>query len=134
MSVARETTDAVSDSRVFVIVLTLVMVLSCSGVFCVVWCIVTEERGLFLREKSSKMYSTSAYFLSKIVIEIPLNTILSFIFGIVGYSMVGMNSDASVDPRQLQYSGGEVCALMIHSLTLCVHCCCMCSPPSVLIS
>jgi hypothetical protein len=54
---------------------------------------VTEERGLFLRECSNRMYSISAYFLSKLAIEIPMHTALSCIFGAIGYAMVGMNQD-----------------------------------------
>jgi ABC-type multidrug transport system permease subunit len=54
---------------------------------------VTEERALFLREQSGRMYRTSAYFLSKLLIELPLNTGLSCLFGVVGYTMVGMVGD-----------------------------------------
>ena len=56
---------------------------------------VTEERGLFLRECSNRMYSISAYFLSKNLVELPLHTILSILFGTIGYAMAGLRNDGS---------------------------------------
>jgi ABC-type multidrug transport system permease subunit len=65
---------------------------------------VTEERALFLREQSSKMYSPSAYFLSKMMIELPLNTVLSCVFGIIGYVMCALSRQPSDknNPRALK--------------------------------
>lgn len=42
------------------------------------------------------MYCSSAYYLSKMVLELPVGTALSFVFGLLGYVMVGMNMDRYV--------------------------------------
>ena len=74
--------------------------LSLTALCCCLCCVVTEERSLFARESSSKLYSTSAYFLSKMIVEISLGTAFSVAFGAIGYAMVGMNADRSEAGRQ----------------------------------
>ena len=56
---------------------------------------VTEERALFTRERGCHVYRTSAYFLSKALLEVPVQVGLSFLLGSVGYFMVGLQPDAS---------------------------------------
>jgi len=53
----------------------------------------SEERAVFEREKVINMYHTSAYFLGKTLLEIPIQLLLSVIFGFIGYFMAGLNSD-----------------------------------------
>lgn len=50
----------------------------------------TEERALFLREKQKNLYTTSAYFVGRTLIDIGLQTILAFVFGMFAYPMVGL--------------------------------------------
>ena len=56
---------------------------------------VTEERALFTRERSCHVYRTSAYFLSKATVEVPMQIALSFLLGSIGYFMVGLSPSAS---------------------------------------
>jgi hypothetical protein len=58
-------------------------------VLCVL-CAVAQERALYVREKSNKLYSTSAYFLARTAVDVPWQIILPFVFGSVGYEMAGL--------------------------------------------
>lgn len=50
-----------------------------------------SERGVFFREKSSNMYSTGLYYLSKYLVELPSNIIFPFISTTIVYWMIGFN-------------------------------------------
>lgn len=52
-----------------------------------------EERSLYFREKATKVYRTSAYFLGKTVIELPLQILTPFLFGSIPYYMIGMKPE-----------------------------------------
>ena len=56
---------------------------------------VTEERTLFTRERNLHMYRTTAYFLSKTLVELPVQLALSFLLGSIGYYMVGLQPSVS---------------------------------------
>ncbi|KAG0309106.1 hypothetical protein BGZ98_005218 [Dissophora globulifera] len=49
------------------------------------------ERGLFLRERAAGMYRTSAYFMAKTVVETLSYTILSVIFVVITYYLIGLH-------------------------------------------
>ncbi|KAF9438996.1 hypothetical protein BGZ76_001891 [Entomortierella beljakovae] len=49
------------------------------------------ERSLFLRERAAGMYRTSSYFIAKTIIETLSYTILSVIFVVIVYYLVGFN-------------------------------------------
>lgn len=51
--------------------------------------IFSEERVLFLREKQRKMYRTSAYFLAKVLIDLPFQLVFPVLFGLIPYFMIG---------------------------------------------
>lgn len=50
-----------------------------------------SERGVFFREKSSNMYSTGIYYLTKYLAELPSNIIFPFISTTIVYWMIGFN-------------------------------------------
>ena len=50
-----------------------------------------SERGVFFREKSSNMYSTGIYYLTKYLAELPSNIIFPFISTTITYWMIGFN-------------------------------------------
>jgi ABC-type multidrug transport system ATPase subunit/ABC-type multidrug transport system permease subunit len=52
-----------------------------------------NERGVFVREKKTKTYSTGAYFLGKTFADLPLNIILPFLSVTICYWLVGLNPD-----------------------------------------
>ena len=56
---------------------------------------VTEERALFTRERNLHMYRTTAYFLSKTLVELPVQVALSLLLGSIGYYMVGLQPSLS---------------------------------------
>lgn len=51
-----------------------------------------SERAVFFREKSSNMYSTGIYYLSKYLTELPINVILPVISTTILYWMIGFNN------------------------------------------
>ncbi len=53
-----------------------------------------EERPVFLREYANKMYSVSAYYLAKILIDTPILTIAPFVFSVVVYFKIGLTITA----------------------------------------
>jgi ATP-binding cassette subfamily G (WHITE) protein 1/ATP-binding cassette subfamily G (WHITE) protein 2 len=50
-----------------------------------------SERGVYFREKSSNMYSSLIYYLSKFLVELPSNIIFPFISTTIVYFMIGFN-------------------------------------------
>jgi ABC-type multidrug transport system ATPase subunit len=54
----------------------------------------SEERAVFYRERLQGAYSVSAYFVSKTIIEVPMQFLLALLFTLPGYWMVGLQSDA----------------------------------------
>jgi len=52
-----------------------------------------QEIGVFIRERGSKTYHTSAYFISKWIADIPNQVIFPLIFGSISYWIVGLNGD-----------------------------------------
>jgi hypothetical protein len=50
-----------------------------------------DERPVFLREINNNMYSHSAYFVSKVTAEMPLNITLPMFFSIIVYWSVNLN-------------------------------------------
>jgi len=52
-----------------------------------------EERTLYFREKANKVYKTSAYFLGKTLIELPLQILTPIVFGSIPYYMIGLKPD-----------------------------------------
>ena len=51
-----------------------------------------KERDVFLKEEGAKLYSTSTYFLSRNIIEIPVAVIFPMIQALIVYWFVGLNS------------------------------------------
>ncbi|ORX96864.1 hypothetical protein K493DRAFT_216728, partial [Basidiobolus meristosporus CBS 931.73] len=56
--------------------------------------IFAEERNVLLREHGGGYYSVSAYFFSKIIVELPINIIMPIIFSSITYWMIGLQADA----------------------------------------
>ena len=56
---------------------------------------VLAERNLFNRERASGLYSTWAYSLSKLMVELPAVCLWPTLFGLIAYWMVGLRSDAA---------------------------------------
>ena len=53
--------------------------------------IVIIERSLFLRERASGMYRTSSYFLAKTIVETTSYTVLTVIFVVITYYLIGLH-------------------------------------------
>uniref|UniRef100_A0A6B2KZL6 ABC transporter domain-containing protein n=1 Tax=Arcella intermedia TaxID=1963864 RepID=A0A6B2KZL6_9EUKA len=49
------------------------------------------ERGVFWRENGSGLYSTAAYFVSKLIAETPINFLSPIIFSTITYWLMGLN-------------------------------------------
>ncbi|CAD8168491.1 unnamed protein product [Paramecium octaurelia] len=47
------------------------------------------ERNIFLKEENSKMYRVSSYFLSKVLLEVPMNVFIQILFSIALYAAFG---------------------------------------------
>ena len=54
-----------------------------------------SEREVFLKEENSRLYSTSCYFLSRTIVQIPQSMIISLIETIIIYWFVGLTSTVS---------------------------------------
>ncbi|KAK9721490.1 hypothetical protein K7432_003371 [Basidiobolus ranarum] len=54
----------------------------------------SDERNVFLREHGGGYYGLSAYFFSKIIVELPINIIMPIIFSSITYWMIGFQADA----------------------------------------
>ena len=52
------------------------------------------ERTIFLKEESSKMYSTFTFFLSRNIIELPFLIFIPLIYSLILYWMIGLTSTA----------------------------------------
>lgn len=53
---------------------------------------VTEEGIVYAREKASKLYHTSAYFLSKTMVDIPFQIFLTLVYATLVNFSVGLQS------------------------------------------
>lgn len=53
------------------------------------------ERALFLRETSSGMYATGPYFVSKSVVEMPVQTLFPVVFCCIVYWLIGLQNSAT---------------------------------------
>eukprot|EP00741_Cyanophora_paradoxa_P012559 tig00020614_g12136.t1 len=58
------------------------------GVLSVFW----AEKAVFRREQAQRMYSTAAFFLSKVMVELPFQVVLPFIFSVVIYWLIGFQN------------------------------------------
>ena len=47
------------------------------------------ERPVFLREQANKQYSVSSYYLARLVLDTPIQTILPLIFSLIIYFKMG---------------------------------------------
>jgi hypothetical protein len=56
-----------------------------------------DERPVFLREINNNMYSVSAYFLGKIIAELPAMIILPMLYGSIVYFVIGLST---IDPSK----------------------------------
>lgn len=64
--------------------------------------IVISERPTFLRERTGKMYRTSAYYFSKLVVDFPFELLWPTIFGsIVYFSVTTFISNVVNDAHEL---------------------------------
>lgn len=54
-----------------------------------------KERDVFLKEESSKMYTTTAYFISRNIIEIPYAFIFPMLQSLIAYWFVGLSNTAT---------------------------------------
>ena len=54
-----------------------------------------EERPIFLREQANNMYSVSAYYLAKIIVDFPLLTFLPMLFAVICYFKIGLTISAA---------------------------------------
>lgn len=52
-----------------------------------------QERAIFVKERSSGMYTLSSYFMSRVVADLPMELILPTIFITITYWMCGLKSD-----------------------------------------
>jgi ABC-type multidrug transport system permease subunit len=53
------------------------------------------ERPVFLREQANKMYSVTAYYLAKVLADLPLQLITPIVFTVIVYFGIGMTIEAS---------------------------------------
>ena len=51
-----------------------------------------DERPVFLKEVNNNFYSASAYFFAKIFAELPATVLVPFIFGLISYFAIGLNT------------------------------------------
>ena len=54
-----------------------------------------EERPVFLREQANKMYSVPAYYLAKLLVEMPMQSFTPMVLAIIIYFKVGLTITAS---------------------------------------
>ncbi|KRW98125.1 P-loop containing nucleoside triphosphate hydrolase [Pseudocohnilembus persalinus] len=55
-----------------------------------------QERGVFLKEENSKMYTIGAYFVGRTIIEIPFLIVFPIIQSIIQFYMVGLTQTAGI--------------------------------------
>jgi ABC-type multidrug transport system permease subunit len=53
------------------------------------------ERPVFLREQANKMYSVTAYYLAKVLADLPVQLITPIVFTVIVYFGIGMTIEAS---------------------------------------
>jgi ABC-type multidrug transport system permease subunit len=51
-----------------------------------------DERAVFLREVNNQMYSVTAYYLAKVLSELPMGIISPVLFGCIEYYGIGLNN------------------------------------------
>jgi ABC-type multidrug transport system permease subunit len=54
-----------------------------------------NERPVFLREQANKMYSVTAYYVAKILIETPILAFTPMLFSVIVYFKIGLTITAS---------------------------------------
>ena len=55
-----------------------------------------RERMVFLKEESTKLYSTFTFFMSRTIIELPFTIIIPMLTSLITYWMIGLESNAAV--------------------------------------
>ena len=58
---------------------------------------VCEERRIFYHQRASHFYQTIAYFISAVLVDIPLSFVESFLFTTLVFWMTGMNMRCAMD-------------------------------------
>ena len=53
-----------------------------------------SQRALFLREKGTNSYGVLTYYLSKIVVDVPLQVVFPLLFSVISYFMIGFQTNA----------------------------------------
>lgn len=81
------------------------------------------ERNIILKERAAGSYRLSAYFLSKVISELPIRLLLPFVFLAISYPMAGMNPSpriffAIVGTQLLAALAGESVGLFIGTITM----------------
>lgn len=81
------------------------------------------ERHIILKERGSGSYRLSAYYISKIISELPMRLLLPFIFVCISYPMANMNPSAGVffaiaSLQLLATLAGESVGLFIGTMTM----------------
>lgn len=51
-----------------------------------------DERPVFLKEVNNNFYSAPAYFFAKIFAELPASALTPFVFGLICYYSIGLNT------------------------------------------
>jgi len=57
--------------------------------------LVSLERAVFIRERMSKSYTSSAYFCGRALSELPLFIIFPFLYGVIIYFALELNLDSA---------------------------------------
>jgi hypothetical protein len=63
--------------------------------------VVPEERAVFMREQASSLYSVSAYFLSKLLADMPFHFALPLEMGAITYFLIGFNTEEDAGSKFL---------------------------------
>jgi ABC-type multidrug transport system ATPase subunit len=79
-----------------------------------------SERGVFFREKSSNMYSSGIYYLSKFLVELPSNIVFPFISTTICYFMIGFND--SVVPWLIMCGFAILLNIVGHAVGMALTC------------
>ncbi len=57
--------------------------------------LVAEDKKIFMRERSNKLYSISAYFFAKVISELPIFFIGNNLYGVITYFATELNDTYS---------------------------------------
>jgi ATP-binding cassette subfamily G (WHITE) protein 2 len=74
------------------------------------------ERNIYVREHGNGMYRPSAYYLGKIVQDVPISLMVNLLFNVIGYFMCGLQ--ASFDKFMKYFLVNSL--VMLNSYTLCM--------------